>query len=206
MVLKMTNGTDTHRHRVHLLPFNKNAFIVGGGTPSVSSDDGNHDYAYTPDRPAGQEAGITDTFAAYCGKIKGFWPSTWTISLDALFQRQNDGTLVEVFPVPNATPVQGNSPNAGPTGIQRCVETIANLKTNAGNRGRLIFMGNTAYGVTVPATVTGNASSSDPLIAAIGYVASGATAIVGHDGQKFSNVAHVTYTYNRRLRRHYGYA
>jgi hypothetical protein len=206
MLIQYTNGTDRHMHRVHVLPFSTTAFIVGGGTPSVSVDDGNHDYAYTPDRPAGQEAGITDTFAAYVGKLRGFYNSTWTFSLASLYQRGIDHVLREVFPLPNATPIVGNSPNGPAVGQARALELIYNMKTANGGRAKIILIGNQALGLDVPTRIsatTGGAPTEQQLVA---YVSSGATGIVGHDNQKIQPSANRTSVFNRRLRRHYGYA
>lgn len=206
MVISGTNGTDTHRHRIHVLPFNTNKFIVGGGTPSVDTDDGNHDYAYTPDRPAGQEAGITDTFAAYVAAYAWFYPSTWTFTLSALYQRQNDGTVKEVFPLPTPTAIHGAASNAGPVGMQRCLEYVLNFRTSAGNKARIVLIGQTAFANDVPAIIVPHTPTIAPDDGIVKYVSSGATAVVAHDGQKFAPSAHRTTCYNRRLRRHYGYA
>lgn len=205
MIIQQTNGTDTHRMRIHVLPFSKTAFIVGGSTPSVSTDDGNHDYAYTPDRPAGMEAGVSDTFQAYINKIKYRFATSWTFTLLSLYQNVA-GVLVEVFPTPIPTAIVGTSGGGTPTGVARCYEETWSFRTAGGNKANLRFLGLQNGAVpSTPMTVAGNsAGSADQQLVA--YLNGSATGIVAHDGQKIGNVAHQTSCQNRRLRRHYGFA
>lgn len=205
MVIGYRNGTDTHHMRVHVLPFSTSNFIIGGGTPSVGTDDGNHDYAYTPDRPAGMEAGIADTFQAFVNAIKPGFSNTWTFTLDALYQVVN-GQANEVFPVPNVTPIAGASANGSATGQLRAHEVVWNFKTAKGNRARLIHIAkDSSVALGVPVTVSANSGGTNDQ-KMVAYLSGSATGVVAHDGQKFQSSAHVTYAINRRLRRHYGYA
>jgi hypothetical protein len=205
--IKYTNGGDTHHQRVHVLPFSTTRFIVGGGTPSVSVDDGNHDYAYQPDRPAGQEAGISDTFAAWCAVIKGYYHSDWTLSLDALYQVAGN-VATEIFPLPVVTPVVGTSPNADAALQARAGELIFNARTRLGNRARVMLVGQNAVGYGLAPSITSGSSGGTSALdqAVVAYLVGAATAIVGHDGQKMQSPMKVTNVINRRLRRRYGYA
>lgn len=206
MVVSYTNGTDTHRHRVHVLPFSTNKFIVGGGTPSVDVDDGSHDYAYVPDRPAGQEAGITDTFQAYVNAVAWFFANTWTFTLSALYQKGNDGVIREIFPLPQPAAIHGTGSNASPIGINRALEYILNFRTAQGGKARICLIGQSAYGMDVPAIIVPHTPTVEPSDGIVKYVSGAATAVVAHDGQKLAASAHRTTVINRRLRRHYGYA
>lgn len=204
MIIQADNGTDRHKHRIHVLAFDTASFVVGG--VAGVGDDGNHNYAYTGSRPAGSELGINDTFAAYTALIKPLYNAVWTLSLVALYQMQA-GEPVEIWPTPTPASVVGTSPDGPPTGPERAVEVIYNMRTNAGRKGKVIAIGGSAsfilYAPVIVTPTTGGSANDRALMA---YLSGANTAIVGHDNQKFQGRAHQTWTVNRRLRRHYGYA
>lgn len=204
MILGLTNGTDTHRMKVHVLPFSLTNFVVGG--VAGASDDGNHDYAYTGSRPAGSEMGITDTFAALAAMVKGYYHSNWTITLVSLYQMQS-GIPVEIFPTPTPTPVAGSSSAADAAGQYRALQVNYNFRTSGGHRARIVLTGSDQSSLQTPfqqVPLTGTGSNRDSNFVA--YLTGANTAVVGHDGQKLQPPAHVTFVVNRRLRRHYGFA
>lgn len=206
MEIAYSNGTDRHSSRIHVLPFSTARFAIGGGTPSVSSDDGAHDYAYQPDRPAGQEAGVADTFAAAVNVMKQFYHNDWTFTLQSLWQNVN-GTIAEVPILPITTPQNGTSANADVTGQLRACMVNYNFKTAGGHRARVVLVAGDEGGLSVPDYVTANTgagSNRDTIMVA--YFTGQATAVVGHDNQKLLSPAHRTFAVNRRLRRHYGFA
>lgn len=204
-VLQYANGTDTHRARVHVLPFSTTKFIIGGGTPSVDNDDGSHDYAYQPDRTAGMESGISDTFQAYVNVIKPYFAASWVFTLASLY-KINAGVPTEIFPVPNVSPIAGSNNNPAPTGVKRALELIFNLRTAGGRRARFVMIApNNNFVEDVPQVVSPTIGGANDK-ALMAYLISDGTAIVGHDGQKLQSQGHLTTVYNRRLRRHYGYA
>lgn len=206
MTIQANNGTDTHRLRVHLLPFSLTSFVVSGTPETYGDDDGHHNYAYVPNTPAGAEMGVSDTFAALCAKLAPIYATTWTFELLNLYQN-NSNVLTEVFPTPVVTPVPGSEAGSStPTGIARAVEAILNMKSTGGGRARVVI---TAWDQNAAATVPANMSStSGPTAwaALISYLSGANTGVVARDGHKLANAAHVTYVINRRLRRKYGYA
>lgn len=204
MVIQYTDGTDTHRMRVHVLPFSTTEFSVSGAL--TSTDDGNHNYAYTGSRPAGSELGINDTFAGFMGVLKAEFSTVWTFSLLSLYQNVA-GTLTEVFPVPTPTPVAGTNAAGAPTGQQRAMESVYTFRTSGGHHARIICIGQHAsMGLYVPATVSPTSGSNAADQALVGYLTGANTGIVGHDNMKLQSPCHLTFAANRRLRRHYGYA
>ena len=206
MVIQYTNGTDTHHMKIHVLPFSLTAFIVGGGTPSVAVDDGNHDYAYTPDRPAGMEAGISDTFQAFVNVLKGAWHTDWVFSLSALYQTVA-GVSTQVPVTPKVAPISGSSPNGDAVGQSRAAQETLSFRTAHGGRARIALIGyNHISASLTPFIATPTTGISAVEQAIVGYVSGSATGIVGHDNGKLNAQAHVAFCINRRLRRHYGYA
>lgn len=206
MILSVTNGTDTHKMKAHVLAFDPTQYNTAGAIGGTDTD-GHHNYAYAPEvRPAGSEFGINDTFAAYAAIIKAAWNNSWTISLAALYRTvAGVSTLVPVTPTP--TPVVGTSPNGAATGQARAAETTLSFRTAFGGKLRVCLIGaNYCAPNQLPAIVTSSTGATAVEQAIVGYLSGANTAIVGHDNGKAASVAHAAFAINRRLRRHYGYA
>ncbi len=188
LILQYTNGTRLHKMRVHLAPFNP-----GGGTtvPYVTPTTGEHS--------------INDTFFALATLLAPYFPNTWSISGAALYQMVS-GSPVEVFPVPTSGAVVGTSAGAEASGEAPAAEMIFNFKTELGNRARLVIIGSNAWAPNSPAIITTSSGGTAHDQALVAYLTGTNTEIVGHDGTKFSGNAHLTYPFNRRLRKHYQYA
>lgn len=191
VVLSYSNGTDTHRQRFHL-----RAFTQGEGT---------NVYTYTtPNSGGSPETTVDATLAAYLEFVKVFYNSTWTWRLDSLWKRTGANDFTQQFPVPTLAPVAGTG-TVEVTGIQRCQETILNFRTAAGRRMRMVYVAEQQNEVTTPVFYGANSSgnNTEKLIA---YLVGNVTGIVAHDNSQPVAPAHITFPYNRRLRRHYGYA
>lgn len=191
MTLIYSNGQDSHRIRIHVLPFN--ATPVGG----------TNDRNYSP-VPLGTEHSLQATFTGFSSVWSNFFDNTWTIQVLNLYQMQS-GVPVELFPPPVFSAVTGVGASAT-VGIERALEVIFSGKTSGGKAMRIILIGAGGYSAAVPSSVTGNAAGT-PEQKMVAYLTSVNTAIVGHDGNIFaSNPARRLVPVNRRLRRHYGYA
>ena len=188
LILQYTNGTRLHKMRVHLIPF-----IPGGGAsvPYVT--------------PPGTEHSINDTFFALASLMAPYFTSAWSISGAALYQMVS-GVPTEVFPVPTSGAVVGTAAGSDATGEVPAGEMIFNFKSTLGNRAKLIIIGSSQWAANAPAivtTTTGGAARDQAMVA---YLTGVNTAIVAHDGSKFTGNAHLTYPLNKRLRKHYQYA
>lgn len=193
VVLKYTNGTDTHRQRLHVRAFTQGT----GGSSNV--------YTYTtPNSGTSPETTVDASVAAYLQFVKVFYNSTWTWTLDSLFKRTGTAVFVQQFPIPTVSAVAGTG-TVEVTGLQRATEMIFNMRTSGGRRNRYVFVAVSQQNPAIPNYVNANPSGNDSekLIA---YVTGNATGIVCHDNTLPVAPSHRTFPYNRRLRRHYGYA
>ena len=184
MIIKYTNGTITHRMRVHVLPFDKTSATLAYITP-----------------PAGGDAGVTATFTALVAKFLNFYKTTWTFSLDAVFQIVS-GSPVEVF---------GWTAPSNQTGASGLAEGIAeayqafHFRSTAGGRAQVFLYSVAAWAYAAAASVTANSAGSDSQ-KLVALMTGATTGIVAHDGHALTAPAHVTYGLNRKLRRRVGNA
>jgi hypothetical protein len=206
MTIEYTNGTDTHRHRIHVLPFELDHYNNGGSRSSTDVD-GHHNYAYTPFRTGvGFECGINDTFGAYMAKYALLIGTTWTAHLLSLHQVIAD-VATEVFPTPTPTPVAGLGTGADGVGQFRAFEVNYNFKSSNGGRGRITVMNPNAGNIEAVETVlSGSGGDGVRDYGLVAYVSGDPTGVVCHDGHKFQASCRKTTGFNRRLRRHYGFA
>lgn len=181
MMLKVTNGSKTHRMRVHVLAFNDDAT----GTYVVP--------------PAGGDASVTATWSALQTPIKALYTAAWTLSLDALFHIVAHAP-VETFAVATPNPVVGTSVGAEST-IQEGFACY-NFRTALGGRMRLFLFGEAGWTARAPYVVaSGDATTTGALALALTAATS---AVVAHDGAKPVLPSRVTYGMNKKLRRKYG--
>lgn len=193
MVVQYTNGTDTHRARIHVPSFN-----YGSGT----------NWVYNPVVGSGVEAQISDTFAALCAVLKPAYNTAWTFSLLAVAQIVG-GIPVQRFGWPIPATVAGTYAGSSPlTNQQRAGQTSFNGKTLLGGRNRLTLIGCNYYASSLNNAPYVPSSGVDSVGDAIrAYLSNANTAIVGHDGAKLSAYGpRITFCVNKRLRRRYGYA
>lgn len=207
MTVSYTNGSDTHRQRLHVFQFSTTAFWNKTTSVGSATDDGNHDYAYNSVTGGPTEQGIVETFNAYAAKWAALYPASWNLTLLNLYQNVNN-VLTEIALLPVTAIIPGTSAGTAVVGLQRAGELILNIKTVGGNRARLIFIANVVEdpGEMVPVAYSPTTGPSVAVQAMLGYVSSVATAIRGHDGTRLTPNARATGVINRRLRRHYGYA
>lgn len=187
LIGQYTNGTDTHRYRLHVRAFDATGTYAtpGAGTPTTVQLDW---------------TGITTKMAA-------FYSNAWTFSMVSLFQNNGDGTFTEVFGWTPPTPIVGVSATGSQNDQSRATELIFNFKDGHGGRGRLTLI---AYGgasaQAVPGIITG-ASGGTTSQQIVDYLTNPVkTNIVSHAGHQYQSPARATFSVNRRLRRHYGFA
>lgn len=183
IVVKYTNGTSTHRLRVHVLPFNA---------------DSTGSYV-TP--PTGGEASVSATFTALCGFLQPFMNTGFTMSLDAVFRRDpSSGNLVEVFTVTPPATVAGT--NATAASRNEMYEVFV-MRTTGGHPFRIFVFQRPNAAIGAPTVATPNAAgdNNQKLCA---YLQASTTAVVGHDGNKPVGNVRVIDGANKRLRRKQG--
>lgn len=188
MVLKYTNGTDVHRMRVHVRPFGSD------GTFTAPSASGN--------------ATVMAEFTAYANMLKAFFHTSWTFSLDAIYQRNADNTFTELFGWASPATVAGTNTNALASDQIRALMAQFNFRDGFGGRARIVLIGQTAItNVGQAAGIVGGNPAGDMFAKLVDYLSTATkTNIVSHNGHVLQNNPHITYAVNRRLRRHYGFA
>lgn len=190
-VTKITNGVDTHRERIHVIPF---------GASGAASPNPFHgatvDYAYTTS--AGTEGSIVATWYNFVTQfVQANYPSTYTLSLDAVYKIVS-GLAVQQAVVPNPTPLAGT--NAGAVGTKdRYVQSTWSGRTARGGRFKFSIIGGVGFAANTAVTQTVSNTG-------VAYLQGANCAVVGHDGGQLIGNVHVTYAENRRLRKHYGQA
>lgn len=193
MVLQYTNGTDTHKMKVHTIPF--------GSTPSGANN--TYTYSGAGGLPAHTETDTNATFAALGALWAPYYNNAWTLTVAAIYVIAS-GVPTQLPIIPSPAAVTGTNSTAT-TGIARAAEKIFNFRTTGGNRARFILVGSAAEVIGVPIqTVANSGGNADQQLVA--YLTGNATAITAHDGTKMLSPAKQTLPYNRRLRRHYGFA
>lgn len=189
MVTRYTNGTDTHRMRNHLRPFDATAtFSPATGSPNTT---------------------VMAEWTAWMAFIKVFYPSSWTFTLDAIFQRDSGAqTFTELFGWTAPTPIVGTSGATPNEGLQyRASEIILNLKDGFGGRGRIVLINPAGIDPMTSPTTDGGSPTGSAIQKIVDYVSTASKSnIVSHNGHLMASPSHTTYGVNRRLRRRYGYA
>lgn len=191
MLVKYTNGTDTHRARLHVAPF-----TLAGWTGAVEGG-ATVDYGYTASGLQGTEGTIAQTWLAFVTQAKVFYAASWTFTLDQLYQVVNGvPTLVPVPPNPTAVVGTGGTASSA---LDRFTAMINNFRTAGGHRARVELVGGYNF-----STFTVNNNPAGTGLG--GYLVGSATAIVAHDGTHMLAPGHQTFAQLRRLRRRYGFA
>lgn len=188
MVIKYSNGTDTHRMRVHVRPMNPDGTF---SAPSATSN-----------------PSVGAEFSAFVALLQPFFPTNWTFSLDAVYTIGAGGVPQQLFGFTPPAQVNGTSTQAQPVDQNRAVESIMNFKDGYGGRARIILIGLSLYQLANAApSVKGGSPTGDPWQKIVDYVSTASKSnIVSRNGHVLQSPAHLTFTVNRRLRRHYGFA
>lgn len=184
-IIKVTNGSVTHRMRFHVLPFNADAT----GT------------YVTP--PAGGDASVQATAAAMIAAFKPEWRNTWTLSADAIYQNVPPGPPIEYFGWTPPTPQVGTSAGSSDPPVESFVSF--NYKTAGGHRARVFELTptNWSYNPAYSQAATGGNADKAVVVAAMTATTTG---VVGHDNTRLLAPAKVTYGVNKKLRRRAGNA
>jgi hypothetical protein len=185
IVIKYSNGTYTHRMRLHVLSFNADAT----GTYAAP--------------PAGGDASVTATATNVINTIKPWWPGDWTLSLDAVYANPAvGGTPVQVFTVTGAVSSAGTGAGTVPSAE---AYGVFNFRTLNGHRARFFVFQQLGLGLPYAGIFRATDAASTPQ-AFVALLSSNTTAVVGHDGSKLAPSAHYVTGLNKRLRRRYGHA
>ena len=191
LLISYTMGSDTHRMRLHVAPFN-----YATGTR----------WNYNPTVGGGTEVTPFDTFNAFAAQLKNWIKTTDAIHLQSLYQIDS-GVPVERFGWTQPNDVAGVDTGAIPTDAKRAAFYSFNFKSVNGGRAKVVIIGGAVAGAAPTHAVdrfsTLGASSSLNLV---NYLASAACGAVCHDGAKFSNTGDISYGINRKLRRKYGFS
>lgn len=189
-VLKYSNGARTHTARLHVQPFGAN--LPGAGP----TDD-----TFNPTDP-GTTVDVHTEAANYMAFLQPFLSTAWSIAHYETWQVV--GGVATLYPAaPLAGTVLGTNATAEAV-AQEAEEVIFNFRTNRGNRARLVILESSVAGIGIASQVAAN-SAGDLFQKMVAYTTGTATRICGHDGGLFLPPARVTYTLNRRLRRHLGW-
>lgn len=187
IVIKYTDGSAVHRLRFHVQPFAADSV---GTYVSV---------------PSGYEPTVQNTAAQLMNRLKPDFKTTWTMSLDAVYQ-VSGGVVTQIFTITPPSTVAGT--NGGSVPIAELF-TAFNFRTQAGGHARFFRFAMVGTEVGAASTVVGADTSSGPQL--VLYLTGGLptgtankTQIVGHDGSVLIGAAHVTTGYNRKARRRAG--
>lgn len=187
MITKYTNGTDTHRNRVHVRPFGSDGTFTSPsatGNPTVMAE--------------------WTAFMGFFGKV---WNGAWTLTLDSIWKNNLDGTFTELFGWASPASVAGTGTVATPNDQDRATQKTMTFHDGVGTRMRLIQIGiEGTNAIDIPFFIGGNPAGSDDA-KLVDYLSTASKSnIVSRSGHVVQSPAHVVYCVNRRLRRHYGYA
>lgn len=178
IVFQYTNGSHTHRMRVHVAPFNKatRLYLSAHGT----------------------ENGLDDTSVNFIDVVKPFYTAAWSFSVLSEWH-WNSGVLEPVLPPTVLGSEVGTS--GGSEAISPDLEKIINGRSSSGGRYRFTMI--EAAGLTLVGPSTISSSSSGATGAFMAYVSGANTGVVAHDGGAIVDYARQTVGENRRLRRAY---
>lgn len=188
LVLKYTDGTSTHRMRVHVNAFN---------------DDATGTYVVTA---GGLETSLQETFANLAYLLaQGLLKSTFTITQDAQYHISGGVATQTFVPQPGASVAGALSGTAGRPETFECFS----MRTVGGHRMRQFVFQTNNWAFAAAA----NYAPSNSLFApAWAYYltgnnptgTSGKSQVVGHDGTAATGNVRVTFGLNKKLRRKAG--
>lgn len=183
-VVNYTNGSISHRMRVHVLAFNADAT----GSYVVP--------------PAGGDASVVATYNNLAAVLKLFFTASWTITLQAVFQRQGTN-IVEIFSVVAPAGTVGTHAAAGGS-LAEAFQCL-NFRTSAGGRARVFIYSQEGWSYNAASSVTANAAGTAPQ-QMVNWATVNTTGVVGHDNHALLAPARDTFGLNKKLRRRVGNA
>lgn len=188
MIVTWSNGTDSHRQRLHLRPFDNTA-------------------TFSP-APPGPSATVMAEFTALYTKMAPQYFTQWTAILTSIFKNNGDGTFTELFGWTPPAPIAGTAAGSTANDQSRAAMNILNFKDGFGGRARLNIIAQGPVVSTVPQVVSG-APAGSALQQLVDYLTNQSPVksnVVSHGGHALASPVHETFCVNKRLRRHYGYA
>lgn len=182
-VIKYSDGSHTHRQRVHVAPFNLDATMT----------------YVTP--AAGGDASVTATYNNFAANLQDFLRSAFTISLDAVF-KVTAGVATEYFGYTVPAAIAGG--NAG-ADVQDEVFICLNHRTVLGGHARFFIFHTPAWTAGVPIVYTATTGGAIYQTFA-GFIDPTKTGVRGHDGSLLQLPGKATFGINKKLRRRQGNA
>lgn len=190
LIMEYTQGTDTHRMRLHVAPFN---------FPAATQ------FNYNPVVGAGVEVNVTDTFDAFGAVFKAWIKTTDSLNLLSVFQIVG-GVPVERFGFAQPPPIAGTDVAALPVNQGRAGYVSFNFKSVLGGRAKVVIIGGANAGAVAENPKLSFAGAGGITGAIISYLVSTNSAARCHDGNKFAAVGDVSYGISEKLRRRYGFS
>lgn len=187
IITTYTNGTDTHKSRMHVKAFGGDGTYLtpGAGTPTTV------------------QADWTGLFT----QVAAFYNNAWQFTLTSLFLNNMDGTFTEQFGWTVPTVIAGSGANPTATDQSRAQEEIFNFKDGHGGRGRLILIATGAQSAVQVPSLVGGSPTGTTAQKIVDYLTNPVkTNMVSRNGHQYQSPARFTVAINKRLRRHYGYA
>lgn len=184
-VLKISNGSYTHRCRLHVAPYTSS----GGSLLYV-----------TPPSGLFSDAGPDVTAGGLMPLLQVYYSSDWTIGLDSLWQMVS-GEPAQIFPTPTVASVAGTGVQTA--GLLWTPESQMTLTTrdDHGHPFRFVLLSRANWAAYGPSQVTDAAGgTADQRL--VHYLAQNG-AVRSHAGNKLLAPMKAQFTINRRLRRAY---
>jgi hypothetical protein len=182
-IIKYTDGSHTHRQRVHVAPFNLDAT----GTYLAPA--------------AGGDASVVATYNLMAANLQDFLRAAFTISLDAVFQVVAN-VATEYFGVTAPAAIAGG--NAG-VDVQDEVFICLNHRTVNGGHARFFIFHAPPWTAGPPIIYTATTGGTIYQAFAVD-IDPAKTGVRGHDGSKLTMPGRATFGINKKLRRKQGNA
>lgn len=186
MIITATNGQYTHRHKLHLWPFDPSTLNYAANFPGPAG--------------SGFDTTPTATASAYMPLLALCYPTGYTLSMSRLVHLSNNVFSDVTFTAPST--VAGAGGTAAVSNPPDCQTTLS-FKDTARNRARIVILHDQHWYPKPPEIYDGSGTS------AYGQIVKMITTqshVVSEKGLPLVAPATAHYALNRRLRRHYSYA
>lgn len=187
-LLEYSNGVRTHKQRLHLADFapdtgNFTGFVGTGGT-------------------------VTNTLDQYIAAWRNFYNTAWNIQCVDIVQLDRPSGVFTPTTVAHPTPHAGHGVPQTPESDYAALEYSIMCSTGGSKRKlRVNLIGSDQLGIgETPILSSGSGGAYAALDTLVAMLSSGGVGIVSREGFPASGAARMTRTFNRRLRRHYGFA
>lgn len=186
MLFEFTDGTRSHKHKVHVAPFSTSTGL------------------YTS--PGGSETSPTDTAGAYLDHVKNMYNSNWSLIEQELWQRTGTPSIFTIMGFTLASGRTGAGtpqPNQDDYAPRQITAITATAVPN--EKLKLIYLSVDQLGLgATPVVTSGPATGGTAFDALAAYLISTNCMIRAHNGQKPVGATRYVRCLNHRLRRKYG--